>query len=153
MLLCRVGLLSLAFVLSACDLGAADPDPKPAELIIGRWPGEATLTIKTQREGQKQEVEVFTRKVWTEFGKDGSVTITEGDISELKTRLPDDAKGGKTTGTYVFAKDTEVEVTFEEDGMKVTRRAKVEITRDEMTVTPIVKGKEQTVEKYKRVKE
>jgi hypothetical protein len=130
----------------------AEPVLQPGdELILGRWQGETTLTIKSDREGVKDEV--FTSKVWAEYRKDGTVTFTEDGIPELKDRLPDAAKGIKVTGKYSFVKDTEIEVTLEADGRKVTYRAKVAVTKDQLSVAQIVQGKAQSPEKFKRAKD
>jgi len=130
---------------------AADPDPKPAELIVGRWQRETTFTLGSNREGVKDEV--FTRKESVEFGKDGSVTHVTGDIPELKTRVPGSEKGSKVTGKYAFVKDGEIELTIEIDGKKVTNRVKVEVTKDELTLVPTKKEKGEPTEKYRRAKD
>jgi hypothetical protein len=147
----HIALPVIVVIVWSCILGAADPDPKPAELILGRWQGQTTFTIKSNREGVKDEV--FTRKVWIEFRKDGTVTFTEGDIPELKDRLPKSAKGSKVAGKYSFAKETEIEATVEVDGKKETNRAKVSVTKDELSLALIVDGKAQPPEKFKRAKD
>jgi hypothetical protein len=147
----HVVLFGVAFVVSSYIL-AADPDPKPAELFVGRWQGERTFTLKSTREGVKDEV--FTRKVVFEFCKDGTFTFTEGDIPELKTRLPNSAKGSTVMGKYSFVKDTEIEMTGEVDGKKMTSRAKVAVTKEALSLTQVVDGKEAAPQQtFKRAKD
>ncbi|QJW98601.1 hypothetical protein [Frigoriglobus tundricola] len=151
MFLSRFILSSVTFVVSSCLLAAADPNPKPAEMILGRWQGESTFTIKSNREGVKDEV--FTRKVFVEFKKDGTVTYTEGDIPELKNRVPGSEKGSSVTGKYSFVKDTEIELTIEEDGKRRTLKSKVAVTNEELSLTSLVQGKDVKSPKFKRAKD
>ena len=148
---CRV-IPFAALVVWAGALGAADPDPKPAELIVGRWQGETTLTLGAGPGGKPKE-EVFTRTVRAEFRKDGTFTLTYDDIAALKERSPELAKGHTVAGKYALVKDGEVEMTAEVSGKKLTQRAKVAVTKGELSVTPLEGGKAQPTQKFKRAKE
>jgi hypothetical protein len=136
--------LVLTGAFGACATGA-DPTPKPADLIVGRWQGEGgTFTLK--RPGQEDKV--YTRKASFEFRKDGTFTFTESDLPELKDIAPGSVKGLNVTGKYSFPSDTEIETVAKLDGKENTTRAQVTVTKDELTVTL---GKHK--QKYKRTKE
>lgn len=140
----RVLTVCAALVLSASAL-AADPAPKPAELIVGCWEGETRFTVRDDR--KNPEVEVFTRKMRAEFLKDGTVTV-------IKDRIPGVDEERTSAAKYAFVKNGELELAVEAgEGEKVVRlKFAVTVTKDELSLAEVGEGKGPPV-KFKRAKD
>jgi hypothetical protein len=144
---CRIGLFCVFLFAVSCSLTLGGPLPKPADVIIGKWQGDgSTFTVKG-----KEKDKVYVRKAEIEFRKDGTFTFSETDLPELKEISPESVKGHRATGKYSRVTETEIEVVLKLDGEEVKRRAKVEVTKDELILTPMGEGEKPM--KYKRVKE
>ena len=145
---CRNSSRCAILIAMSCSLTlGAEPAPKPADLIIGKWQGDgSTFTVKG-----KDKDKVFVRKALLEFRKDGTLAFSETDLPELKEILPESVKGDSVMGKYSFVTESEIDMVVKLKGEEVKHRVKVAVTKDELVVTPMEKGEKPM--KYKRLKE
>ncbi|WP_162668027.1 sigma-70 family RNA polymerase sigma factor [Gemmata massiliana] len=106
--------------------------PKAADLIIGRWQGEGQTATTYNAKKDPDSAKKFVETVVIEFRKDGTVKVEGTGIPELKK------PAWKETGKYKFRSDTEVEMAMEpEERRPITAINKIEVTRDELTITEL----------------
>jgi uncharacterized protein (TIGR03066 family) len=97
----------LALVLLLMLVGLASAQPKPQELIVGKW----------------QPTDPATKdQVVLEFVKDGKVKVS--------------FLGQKFDGSYKFTSDETMEFTLTVEGKTNTTKLKVAVTEKDLTLTP-----------------
>jgi len=101
MRVCLVGVLAL--FLASCG------SDKPKDLIVGKWKGKEKMP-----DGKEVDVKV-------EFTKDGTVKMTQGDLT--------------IDGKYKFVDDNNIEMEATILGQTQKQKMKVEVTKDKLKTT------------------
>lgn len=120
---------------------------KPKDLIVGKWEsseGDKKETVEFKKDGTVETSDKM------KMGKGAKYKFTDDTTMELSIEFPEEEYKGLKAFMELDKSEGDKPV-LDDANHSIKMKMKVEVTKDELTMTPLV-GKDQKAQKFKKVK-